>query len=201
MISGYVEFKGFADEWRFLWIELDIPRPRIVDIPDGSERRPLAPAQLLADSALHVLGEIIHVVLRLRECDGEHELPLGCVLKGHRRELDVLEFARVQHVDDAPSVYGIPCEPVWMPRQNAASFSSFESIQHFSEYGSTGFFGSFCLLEGGDDFQSFFCGKFTKLSDLSFDGKSLSLFTFRGFPSVEDVLHGVYGIRKFAAHA
>ncbi|MFH0770689.1 MAG: hypothetical protein V1926_04930 [Candidatus Peregrinibacteria bacterium] len=88
-----------------------------------------------------------------------------------------------------------------MPRQNALSFFVYEGIQHFREHGSPGFFGSFCLLEGGDDFQSFFCGKFTKLSDLSFDGKSLSLFTLRGLPSVEDVLHAVMVAKKFAVGA
>ncbi|OIO53016.1 hypothetical protein AUJ46_06365 [Candidatus Peregrinibacteria bacterium CG1_02_54_53] len=37
VISGYVEFKSIADERRCLWILLNIPRPWIIDIPDGSE--------------------------------------------------------------------------------------------------------------------------------------------------------------------
>ncbi|OIO53017.1 hypothetical protein AUJ46_06370 [Candidatus Peregrinibacteria bacterium CG1_02_54_53] len=120
------------------------------------------------------------------------------VLEGHRGELHVLERARVQHMDDAPSVYGVPREPVWMPCQNAVGFSPFQSIQHFREHGSPGFFGSFCLAERGDDFQPFFCRVLTELGNLSFDGKSLSLFTLRRFPSVEDVLHGIMVSKKFA---
>ncbi|MEK7590613.1 MAG: hypothetical protein AAB489_00175 [Patescibacteria group bacterium] len=73
-------------------------------------------------------------------------------------------------MDDAPTIYGVSREPVWVPRQNALGFSLYEGIQHFREHGSPGFFGSFCLLEGGDDFQSFFCCEFTKFSDLSFNG-------------------------------
>ncbi|OGJ71526.1 hypothetical protein A2424_00695 [Candidatus Peribacteria bacterium RIFOXYC1_FULL_54_13] len=149
--------------------------------------------QLLADTALHVLAQVIHVVFALPESDIEHELALWCGFKPERREAKVFQCSRVQQIDDPPAVDTVSCQSIGMPRKNASGITSLDHGKHFAEPGSARFFGSFCFAKRGDDFQLFSLRKFPQLPELRFDRERLSFLRLGGFACVEYVFHGVIG--------
>src|SRR3989339_517671 len=150
-----IELKRFLHEWRTHRIHLDLLRLEIVVVANRSKCGPLASVQLLADTALHVLAQVIHVVFALPESDIEHELALWCGFKPERREAKVFQCSRVQQIDDPPAVDTVSCQSIGMPRKNASGITSLDHGKHFAEPGSARFFGSFCFAKRGDDFQLF----------------------------------------------
>lgn len=79
-------------------------RPGIVHISGRRHVRIDAVAKFLPNAALHVLGQIVHVVFRLPECDLEHELALRRVLKPESRKLECRKFPGIEVVDQASAV-------------------------------------------------------------------------------------------------
>ncbi|MFA6588705.1 MAG: hypothetical protein WCT08_06640 [Patescibacteria group bacterium] len=96
----------------------------------------------------------------MSKSDIQHEFPLRRVLKPKRGEFQILDFIPIGQVNDLSAVYGISGQPIRMPGDDAIGFALFYSLQHFIEDFPSGFFGSFCLAERGDDFKFFFGGKF-----------------------------------------
>ncbi|OGJ84062.1 hypothetical protein A2529_04700 [Candidatus Peribacteria bacterium RIFOXYD2_FULL_58_15] len=152
------EYERLPNERRTLRINCDSFRFQIVHVADRCKCWPFATVQLLANPALHVLAQVIHVVLALPEGDIEHELSLRRTLEPEAAELEVLERSRVQQIDDASSINTITRKAVRVPRQNALCLSFLDPCQHFGEHGSPRFFCGFGFLEGSRDFQLlFFC--------------------------------------------
>ena len=98
---------------------------------------------------------------------------MGGGLKGERRELEVLDFAGVHKVDDAPAVQGVAGQPVWMPSENARRFPSLDPVEHVVEDRASWSLGRNLLHQHVHYFQAVFAGKVMKLGNLVADGADL----------------------------
>ncbi|PIQ76118.1 hypothetical protein CO157_02155 [Candidatus Peregrinibacteria bacterium CG_4_9_14_3_um_filter_49_12] len=56
VLARRVCFKGFADEWRHLWVGIYASGLAVVDVPEWRHGRPESATQFLPVSALHVLA-------------------------------------------------------------------------------------------------------------------------------------------------
>ncbi|OGR85689.1 MAG: hypothetical protein A2901_05690 [Elusimicrobia bacterium RIFCSPLOWO2_01_FULL_54_10] len=58
----------------------------IVKISEGSPAGEFSPPQLLAQTTVNILGEVVYIVFALAKRDIEHELALGSVIEPKGRE-------------------------------------------------------------------------------------------------------------------
>ncbi|OGG30245.1 hypothetical protein A2973_01100 [Candidatus Gottesmanbacteria bacterium RIFCSPLOWO2_01_FULL_49_10] len=65
------------------------------------------------------------------------------VLKPERGKLEIKEIADIQKIYDFASVYGVSCQTVRMPRQDALSMTHLDLFQHFGKLFATGALGGF----------------------------------------------------------
>src|SRR5262249_19593311 len=79
-------------------------RLSIVQVTRRGHVRSPAFFELRAVPPLHVLRERVHVVLGEAEEHTEHELALRAVLKGKGRELQILERALVEEIDEGTRI-------------------------------------------------------------------------------------------------
>ncbi|MFA5928189.1 MAG: hypothetical protein WC838_02675 [Candidatus Margulisiibacteriota bacterium] len=142
----------------------------IVIVAKQGHPRPFAPAKFLTQTALNVFGQIINVVFGLAENDVQHKLTLGRVIKAIGREIQVVDQAFIDQVDNFAAVNGVTGQPVRMPGNNAFCFAFFYSGYHFVEYRPA-------WLLGGPGFSKFldddrvciFSGKVPQFSQLGFN--------------------------------
>ncbi|OIO54957.1 hypothetical protein AUJ46_01950 [Candidatus Peregrinibacteria bacterium CG1_02_54_53] len=93
-------------------------------------------------------------------------------------------------MNNPPSVYAVPGEPVGMPCEDAFRSSLLDDFQHSGELGSPGLFCGFGLAERGDDFQLFFCGILLQLPELRVNREYLAIILFCRFATVSNDFHG-----------
>ncbi|OHA83370.1 MAG: hypothetical protein A2937_03530 [Candidatus Yonathbacteria bacterium RIFCSPLOWO2_01_FULL_47_33b] len=60
--------------------------------------------QLRPVTPLYVFAQIVHIIFRVAEDDGQHEFALRVILEGKICELEVFERFLVEQVDDPPAV-------------------------------------------------------------------------------------------------
>ena len=150
-----VGIEHLADEQGAVFVDNDGPRLLVVAVSRRRHVRIDALAQFLAESAPDVLGKIVHIVFRLPEGDGEHELALGRVLEPKSGKLQGGYLASVEGVDDPPAVYRIPCQSVGVPSQNPLRFAFLHRRQHFVEDGPPRLFRRLRLDVFVDDLKPF----------------------------------------------
>lgn len=109
-------------------IHINAPSPWIIEIPDRCPAWPHTIADFLAQSSLRVLSEVVHEVFALAEGDVEHEQPLGCGLKPEGGELQRLDQATIDQVDDSTTINRITGQTVWVPTHDAVGLTTFDLV-------------------------------------------------------------------------
>lgn len=108
-----------------------------VHVPDGRLPREPPHFALHAVASADVLAQGVHLVLRVTEDDGQHELALRAVLEDVGRELEIEETLGVQKMDDPAAIDRVPSQAVRMPGDDPAGFAIPDSRHHLIEHRSS----------------------------------------------------------------
>ena len=157
------------DEWRAFRINHDSFVFTSFAYPTGASAGHSPPMQLLANTALHILAQVIHVILALPESDIEHELSLRSALEPEAAKLEALERSRVQQMNNLSSINAIARKAVRVPREYALCLPFSIRANISAKTLRPGSFCGFGFLEGSRDFQLLFFCKVAQLAELRLD--------------------------------
>ena len=194
VFAGRIGLKHAADKRGCGLVYDDGPQLRFIQITHRGLVGVLAPAQLLPDAALYVLGQIVHVVFRLPKGNVQHELALGRVLKPERGELQSQELAGVHGIDDPATVNRVAGQSVGMPGQNPLSLAALKVRHHLVENLPAGRLGRHGFDELADDVQAFFLGELPQFGQLRLDGQHLPVVFVGRFAGIDKHSHVTHDI-------
>ncbi|OFZ79371.1 MAG: hypothetical protein A2583_02750 [Bdellovibrionales bacterium RIFOXYD1_FULL_53_11] len=128
------EIPHLAEEREPLRVRHDGLRLTMIQVARGSIVRPPTMLQLCPISTAHIFAQIVHVVFRVAEDDGQHELPLGAVLEREVGKAEIFELLGIEKVDDPSSIDGVASKSIRMPGDDSICLAMLDPPQHGVEY-------------------------------------------------------------------
>ncbi|MCZ7682438.1 MAG: hypothetical protein M5U28_28065 [Sandaracinaceae bacterium] len=167
-----------------------------LQVPDGHGTGGAARREHGPVAAAHVVREVVDVLLRDAELDGEHELVVAGVPERASGRHDLRHAVAVEGIDDATAIERVPSQAVGLPTQDAGDRVLVDLAHHGAEHRAAGGPRALRLLEHARDHDAACLGEGAQLIELRGDGRHLSVVLLRRLAGVKKVGRHMVGLKR-----